>query len=674
MAKAKRNPHNGGIQEPLFTPESDWHPPAELPDLRQCKYIALDRETKDDGLARGRGPGWPYRAGHIAGCSVAWPGGSFYAPLRHPDTENIDIARWVEWEKDHTKAGVHFICHNVSYDHSWGNMDLGLDLPPGEQIECTNARAVLIDESALSHGLDNLCKAIGLPGKDERLLREAAAAYGFEGNVKSNLWRLPARYVGPYAEQDTRATLALFEHQEGQISAQGLEGAYRLEMDLVPMVHEMRKRGIRVDLEAVAATQEKLIERRDLAFDQLRERLGTRVGLDEVRSASWLEGVFEREKIPFERTEKLKQGSFKAPWMRRHPHWLPQLISRARDSERMAKVFLGDFISGFAHRGRLHASIHQYLSDEDEDRGGTRTSRFSYSDPPLQQMPKRDEELATLIRGVFLPEEGEIWGAFDYSQQEYRQIVHFAALKGCRGAAEAVERYRNDPETDFHEFVAEITALERKPAKDTNFAKSYGAGIPKFALMTGMTLEQAKATMERYDRELPFVKQISEIAESLAQQRGFIKLLDGARIHFNKWEAARWADNRDANNKYMPPRPLEMAREAWPGKPLKRSDTRKALNALTQGSSARQTKLAGRACYREGYLPLIQMHDEWDFSLAPGDPAAARRIAEIMRDVVKLKVPMKVDAEFGLSWGHANKVKGGYGATWEEACAMLGAA
>lgn len=653
----------------MFLPHSTWTPPAELPDLRQCKYIALDRETKDEGLARGRGPGWAYKAGFVVGNAVAWPGGSFYAPLRHPDTANIDAQTWQRWERDHIAAGVRFIMHNAGYDLSWGNVDLGLPLPPGEQIECTNARSVLIDEGALSHSLDNQCRAAGIPAKDEAMLREAAAAYGWK-DIKNDLWRMPARYVGPYAEQDARATLGLFEHQREQISAQGLGGAYRLEMDLVPMVHEMRKRGIRVDLESVATTQADLFAKRDAALADLAGRVGSRVGMDEIRSNVWLEQHFGAQAIPFGRTDIAKQGSFRVAWMRRHPHWLPQLVATARDSERMAKVFLGDFISCFAHRGRLHASIHQYLSDEDEDRGGTRTSRFSYSDPPLQQMPKRDEGLAALIRGVFLPEEGGVWGSFDFSQQEFRQIVHFAVLKNCRGADEAMGRYTNDPDTDFHAYVQELTALDRTPAKNTNFAKVYGAGIPKFMEMTGMDRATAESTVAKYDRELPFVSEINSIAQLLAQQRGFIKLLDGARIHFNKWEAARWADNRDANGKYMGPRPLELARLAWPNKPLRRADTRKALNALVQGSSARQIKLAGRACYREGYLPLIQMHDEWDFSLARGDPTAARRIAEIMRDVVKLKVPMKVDAEFGLSWGHANKVKGGYGATWEEACAL----
>lgn len=642
-----------------------------LPDLRAEKYIALDRETKDDGLAHKRGPGWAYNLCQVVGTAIAWAGGAFYAPLRHPETENIDIDAWIRWELDHTAAGCHFIAHNASYDFSSGNVDLGLPIPPGEQIECTNARAVLIDESLLSHSLDNLCKSAGLPGKDESLLREAAAAYGFEHDVKSNLWRLPARYVGAYAEQDVRATLALFHHQQAEIEKQGLAEAYRLEMDLVPMVHEMRKRGIRVDLDAVAGAQAKLLERRDAALSELGERLGRGVNLDDVRSARWLEEEFSKENIPFERTEKLKQGSFKAPWMRRHPHWLPQLVSRARDSERMAKVFLGDFIAGFAHRGRIHASIHQYLNSDDEDQGGTRTSRFSYSDPPLQQMPSRDEGLSKIIRGVFLPEPGEIWGCFDMSQQEYRLIVHFAAARGCTKAGEAVRQYTEDPATDFHAFVAELTGLDRKPAKDCNFAKGYGAGIKKFALMTGMSEEKAAEVMGTYDQEMPFVKEIAEAAESLAQQRGYVRLLDGARIHFNKWEAARWADNRDEYGHYLTPRPYALAKETWPNQRLKRADTRKALNAAVQGSAARQIKKAGRDCYKAGYLPLIQMHDEWDFSMRVDDPRAAEHIAEIMRDAIKLRVPMKVDAEFGLNWGHASKIKNGYGATFDEARALL---
>src|SRR5262249_56331371 len=102
--------------------------------------------------------------------------------------------------------------------------------------------------------------------------------------------------------------------------------------------------------------------------------------------------------------------------------------------------------------------------------------RFSYSNPPLQQMSSRDEELAPLIRRVFLPEEAEFWCDVDISQQEFRHVTHHAFIRNLSGAAVAVERYRNDPNTDFHEMVSEITGLQRKDAKAVNFVKIYGAG------------------------------------------------------------------------------------------------------------------------------------------------------------------------------------------------------
>ena len=123
--------------------------------------------------------------------------------------------------------------------------------------------------------------------------------------------------------------------------------------------------------------------------------------------------------------------------------------------------------------GRVHAEIHPHRSDE----GGTRSLRFSYSDPPLQLMPSRDEELTPLIRGVFLPEEGEVWAKPDISQQEFRLIVHYAVKHGLARAGQAADRYRGDPDTDFHDLVAEMTGLARKDAKAVNFAKAFGAGV-----------------------------------------------------------------------------------------------------------------------------------------------------------------------------------------------------
>ena len=143
--------------------------------------------------------------------------------------------------------------------------------------------------------------------------------------------------------------------------------------------------------------------------------------------------------------------------------------------------------------------------------------------------------MAPLIRGVFLPEEGEVWAKPDVSQQEFRFIVHYAAKHNLRRAKEAAERYRADLNADFHEIVAGMTGLPRKDAKAVNFAKAYGAGANKFADMVGKSKSDAQAIYARYDNELPFVKQLSDLCQRQANQHGYIELYDGARRHFNQW-------------------------------------------------------------------------------------------------------------------------------------------
>ena len=159
--------------------------------------------------------------------------------------------------------------------------------------------------------------------------------------------------------------------------------------------------------------------------------------------------------------------------MDKHPHWLPRLIATANKYEHAGSTFLEGHILAHLSGGRIYAEINPFRSED----GGTRSFRFSYSNPPLQQMPSRDEELAPLIRGVFLPEEGEVWAESDVSQQEFRFIVHYAVAQGLRKAKEAAERYRTDPDTDFHQLVADLDRARAKVGRRTSTSpRLYGAG------------------------------------------------------------------------------------------------------------------------------------------------------------------------------------------------------
>ena len=153
-------------------------------------------------------------------------------------------------------------------------------------------------------------------------------------------------------------------------------------------------------------------------------------------------------------------------------------------------------------------------------------------------MPSRDEELGPLIRNVFLPEEGEVWCKPDISQQEFRFVVHHAVLRNLPGAKEAAEHYRSNPNADYHAIVAEMTGLDRDLAKAVNFAKIYGAGPKKFAEMIGKPLSEARAIIAQYDSRLPFVARLSRICQDEAVERGYTVLYDGARRHWDRYEAA----------------------------------------------------------------------------------------------------------------------------------------
>jgi DNA polymerase I-like protein with 3'-5' exonuclease and polymerase domains len=652
----------------FLLPKSDWVVPKELPDLRGSGVIAIDTETRDDGLANSRGPGWVYGAGKIVGVSMASKRGSVYVPVAHPETDNFPHENVGRWLRDHMGADEWIVFQNAAYDLGWISAEW--DIPTPEKFHDTLAMAYSLDEQRLTYNLDSLCKWQGIEGKDESMLQDAARAFGY--NPKGELWKLPARFVAPYAEQDAVSTLKLYEKFWPQIQAQNITESYGLERDLIPMVMAMRRRGVRFDTRRAPEIRDDLLTKRDDALAELSRKLcmGRDVTMKDVKSPKFLEKWFKDENIVYPYTEK-GAPSFQADWMNKIDHWLPQLVARTHKMHDAGDKFVQGYLIDYAHRGRIHAEIHQFKND----RGGTKTSRFAYSDPPLQQMPSRDPEIADSIRGLFMPEHGEVWGALDYSQQEYRLIVHFAHACGVQGADKPVARYNDDPRTDFHSLVAELTGLPRRRAKDVNFAKAFGAGVPKFALMTGMTLEEAKATMEQYDEEAPFVKRLSEFVQSVAGRRGYIRLIDGARVRFERWEP-RWVDYKEAARSGKPLGPCDreeaMRRMSDPDHPwsgnLRRAFTHKSLNWLIQGSAARQTKLSMRMCWKEGLLPLLQMHDELDFSFS------TERQAEIaqacMVESVKLSVPVVVDAEFGKTWGTA-KEKDGYDAKFNTAMAQI---
>ena len=494
------------------------------------------------------------------------------------------------------------------------------------------------------------------------MLEEAVKAARLQGQQEEpativHLAITGATYVGPYAEADAANTLALFENLNPILDQEGTRDAYRLDVDLLPMVHGMRRRGIRIDQSAAEQARDYCLQKRDAALAELSEQLGTPVGMDEIASRKWLVQTFDAHGIDYPRTAK-GNPSFKAGktgWMGEHQHWLPRLIATANKYEHAGSTFLEGHILAHLIGGRIYAEINPFRSED----GGARSFRFSYSNPPLQQMPSRDEELAPLIRRAFLPEEGEVWAESDVSQQEFRFIVHYAVAQDLRKAMEAAERYRTDPDADFHQLVATWTGLDRKSAKGVNFGRLYGMGLRAFAAMIGKPEDEARAIYAKYDRELPFVQQLAKRCQNTAAKQGYLELYDGARRHWDTWEAPdiAWTKSIGPCSHEEAERRVRDPNHPWYRRSIRRAETHKAMNALIQGSAARHTKLWMRACWREGIVPLLQMHDALACSVA--SPELAERVAQLGREAVTLEVPVQVDLKFGRSWGDAKH-------TWEE--------
>lgn len=666
-------------QIPLITPSSTWVVPRELPSLRNVTEIALDTEERDDGLAAGVGPGWAIGAGYVAGSGVAWREGNsirrIYVPVRHPDTENFPKDQVARWLTDVTRKR-RVVFFNAGFDIGWLQTDMGV--PPPPDVDDASCAAFLVDENREDLSLEGVCAWRGVPGKNMTALREAAVIYGVRPqDAVANIWRLPARYAAPYGEQDPVSTLLCMESLRPELARQGLERAYRTEMRLIPIIHAMRRRGIRVDIDRATRLMDSLRERGDSALRRLGEELGLRraATLEEVRSRDVLIRWFGEQNQHFEMAVRDEDGSesasFAKAWMRRAEHWLPRLVAEAKQCHEFADKFVRSYLLDFVSRGRVHASINQWKYEE----GGTRSQRLSYADPPLQQAPSRPEpfdgwpltgEIANEYRCCFLPEEGELWFSPDYSQQEYRHIVNDAATKHCDKADEAVELYRARPDTDFHQLVVNWTGLPRRHAKDCNFAKAFGAGIPKFATMIMKPEAESAEIMGTYDTELPFVSQLNKLCARLAERRGYIVMLDGARSHFDQWEC-RWLPKEEwqrgrAEGHRMDACSLDEAERRaatdghpWKGKRLRRAYTHKAMNRRIQGNAARQMKMAMVECGENVATPLLQMHDELSFSLPPSSAGErmGSRIVEIMRSVYQCRVPFLVDAEWGPTWGEA---------------------
>jgi DNA polymerase I-like protein with 3'-5' exonuclease and polymerase domains len=622
-------------------PELAWNIPTEYPDLTQHKQIAVDLETCDPRLTT-LGPGWARNDGFIVGIAVAagdWEG---YFPIRHENGHNLDPKMTMRWlKKQMATPHIDKIMHNATYDLGWLRAE-GVNVQ-GRIID-TMITGAIVDENRLSYSLNNLGRDYLSERKNEKLLRVAAAEWGLD--PKAEMYKLPPVFVGRYAEQDAGMTLRLWERLKLELDSNDLWNIWNIETSLIPMMCDMRQMGVRVDISKAEQAKKLFKKKSEEIKDEIHRLTGIKV---EPWAAASVATVFDALGIPYP-TGKDSQNdlfrkkggppSFTKQWLAAHEHPVAKMIMDLREADKADSTFI-DSILRHEHKGRIHTEFHQLRSDD----GGTVTGRFSSSNPNLQQIPARDPEIKKIIRGLFIPEEGTQWGSFDYSSQEPRLLVHFAAsLKGenRHDMIDSVVKAYHEGDVDLHQMVADFAGISRKEAKVVNLGIMYGMGKGKLAGQLGITENEAAALLETHRDKVPFVKGLADLAMQQAAKHGVIRTLLGRRCNFHLWEPRTYGYNK--------PLPFEEAMTTY-GQPLTRAFTYKALNKLIQGSAADQTKKAMADCYAEGLLPMLTVHDELCFSVESSEQAD--RIKEIMETGLShvLKVPSKVDAEMGANWG-----------------------
>ena len=611
------------IQKPMFSPQVEWTPPEEFKDLSSYDEIAIDLETKDTNL-KTMGSGSVTGQAKIVGIALAVEGWSAYYPIAHEGGGNMDRKKVMDYFRTILNYPSKKIFHNAMYDVCFIRAE-GLKIN-GTIID-TMISGSLVDENRFRYDLGSMGRDYVGRGKHEAVLLETAKEWGID--PKSEMYKLPAMYVGEYAEQDAKLTLELWQEMKKEIVHQDIESIFDLETSLFPCLVDMRFLGVRVDIEAAHQLKQKLVQEENQCLQQVKKATGIDTQIWAARSIAQ---VFEKLSLPFDRTEKTQAPSFTKNFLQNHPHPMVQKIARAREINKAHTTFI-DTILKHSHKGRIHAEINQLISDV----GGTVTGRFSYNNPNLQQIPARNKELGPQIRSLFIPEEGHTWGCFDYSQQEPRLVVHYAALDGLYGVNDVIDAYK-DGEADFHQIVAEMADIPRSQAKTINLGLFYGMGKNKLQAELGINEDKAKSLFKQYHNRVPFVKTLMDSVMRKAADNGRIRTWLGRRCRFNLWEPNQYG--------ILKALPHDQAlAEHGPG--IRRAYTYKALNRLIQGSAADMTKKAMVELHKEGITPHIQVHDELDISVNGN----ADKIKEIMESAVELEIPNKVDYEEGDNWG-----------------------
>ncbi|OAB62267.1 DNA polymerase I [Leptolyngbya valderiana BDU 20041] len=412
-----------------------------------------------------------------------------------------------------------------------------------------------------------------------------------------------------------------------------------VELPLEPVLAEMEYSGICIDVEYLKDLSKKLESQLDSIEREAYKVAGEEFNLKSPKQLSTL--LFETLELDKRKTSKTKTGySTNAAVLEKlqGDHPVVDCILEHRTLSKLKSTYV-DALPELVHPDscRIHTDFNQAI---------TATGRLSSSNPNLQNIPIRTE-FSRQIRKAFVPRDGWILAAADYSQIELRILAHLSQEPVL------IEAYQNN--RDVHRLTAqllfekdEVTSDERRLGKTINFGVIYGMGAQRFAREAGVSTAQGRDFIDRYNDRYAKVFEYLQQMKREAIAHGYVETLLGRRRYFN-FESGSLRKLQGSN-------PDDIQLDKFKRLGLADSQAlRAAANAPIQGSSADIIKIAMVKLFDllrdyDAQL-LLQVHDELVFELPESEWETLQpQIKEAMESAVNLSVPLVVDIHAGDNW------------------------